>query len=497
MKYPLIPLCIAFSLGIVAAGHLQITFNIFYLLALFFLIISTVFIKRNIVFGIFILCAAFFLGTILLRNSQALTPNHIFNYTPFKSEIVQISGTVDSDPIQRKKNTSFILRAKEFKKDKILQKVNGRVLVNIFSKDKFFYGDNLVLKGSLYRPFSFSKRFNYRDYLKHRGIYSVIRVKKDNPVKRLGNNVGNPLKYFAYKARSRLKTLFNKNLSSFSASIMNAIILGEREYLSSEAKEALIRTGSVHIISISGLHLGIAAFISLVILKLLRIPNKQRYFLTILFLILYCILTGARVPVLRATVMAVILLFGYLIDRESNIYNSLALAALIILMFNPWQLFEVSFQLSFLSVISIVWLTPKIKSFFPEKFYSVRWARFLIITFSVSTAAWLGLLGLIAYYFGAISPIAILANMMIVPYMPIIVASGFSLVLVSLLAPPLVSQFAASTEVFIFILFKIAHRLSIIPGAFFKIPQISFSHVLLYYAIIIAVFSFLHQKQKL
>jgi competence protein ComEC len=215
-----------------------------------------------------------------------------------------------------------------------------------------------------------------------------------------------------------------------------------------------------------------------------------RYILAISLLIIYCILTGAKPPVVRATVMASILLFAYFLKREINTYNSLSLAALIILAVNPWQLFEVSFQLSFLSVISIVWLSPKIKSMFPQKVNKIPWIGFLISIFSVSFAAWLGLLPLIAYYFGILSPITILANMIIVPYMTTIVASGFSLALIGILVPSLTPIFAASNELFILILFKINSSLIAIPGAYFKLPSISFMYVLLYYALLIAFFNF-------
>ena len=225
-------------------------------------------------------------------------------------------------------------------------------------------------------------------------------------------------------------------------------------------------------------------------MKIIKITRKPRYILTILLLIIYCVLTGASPPVARATVMATIFFLAYFFEREADIYNSLALATLIILAVNPWQLFEISFQLSFLSVISIVWLSPKIKSIFPTKLDKIPLIRFLILTFSVSLAAWLGLLPLIAYYFRILSPITILANMIIVPYMTIIVASGFNLAMIGILIPCLTSIFAASNEFFILILFKINSSLIVIPGAYFKLPSISFVYVLLYYVLLISMFNF-------
>jgi len=222
-------------------------------------------------------------------------------------------------------------------------------------------------------------------------------------------------------------------------------------------------------------------------MKIIRIPRKARYIFVIFLLVVYCILTGSNTPVVRATVMAVIFLCACLSEREVNIYNSLSFTTLLILLVNPQQLFEISFQLSFLSVISIIWLSPKIKSIFPDKADKIPLVRFLIITFSASSAAWIGLMPLIAYYFKTFTTITVLANMIVVPFSAVITASGFSFVLIGLLIPPLAAIFAVSNEILILILFKIHSLLIGLPGAYFKLPEIPFAYILLYYAVLISV----------
>lgn len=491
MKYPLIGLSVSFCLGILVAAYLKISFLTFYLLAFLFLILSIIFIRAGFKFDIFLLCLTFFIGATLLKNSQILPKHHIANLTSYQSKSVSLIGLIDSDPIYKSRNSSFILKAQKIKIGESWQKTSGKVLVRVFRKKVFSYGDKLFLEGLLYRPFSFSKNeFNYRDYLKHQGIYSILSVKKSGVIENLGESRGNPLKSFAFKIRHRMERVITKNLSFFSSSILNAIILGRRQNLPAYVRDALIKSGSVHIIAISGLHLGIVAFITLAILKIIRVPRKPRYILTIFLLIVYSVLTGARIPVVRAMVMAIILLFGYFLEREVNVYNSVSLAVLAILAVNPWQLFEISFQLSFLSVISIVFLTPKIKSLFPARLYKKTLLRFLILAFSVSAAAWLGLMPLIAHYFRIITPISVLANMIIVPYISIIVASGFTLALIGMLIPFTASIFAVSCELFILILFKINSLLISIPGAYFKLSAVSFSYILFYYILFILIFNF-------
>jgi competence protein ComEC len=286
------------------------------------------------------------LGGLFLSNTYILPSNHIRNFSFYKSGIVLIKGVVTSFPETKPNHSSFILSVEEFtpletmvqpegkkvsltgliQTDKVYS-VSGKVLVRILKKGIFSYGDRLLLEGRLYRPFSFSREFNYRDYLKRKGVYCILSVKKNNLVKQLGRNTGNPLKSLTLRLRLRMKEAISKNLSFFSASVLNAIILGDRQDLSFYVRDALLKSGTVHIIAISGLHIGIVVFIILVMLKVLRIPRKPRYILTILILIIYCILTGANAPVVRATIMTVILLLGYFLKREVNIYNSLSLAA--------------------------------------------------------------------------------------------------------------------------------------------------------------------------
>lgn len=497
MRCPLSNICIVFCLGIITAAYTKIPFLIFYFLTALFLIFSIFFLEKNLKSNIFILCATFLLGATWLMSSQALPSHHIYKFIPYRSDAVSLIGVIDSDPAYKNARSSFVLRVEKLKMSQDWRRVCGRVLVRVSKKDDFTYGNRLLLRGKLYRPYSFSKgEFNYRDYLKRRGIYLILSLKKDNLIKQLDNNVGNPIKSLALKIKQKLKQVIVTNVSFFSATVLNAIILGERQNLPAYLRGVLVKTGTVHIIAISGLHLGIAAFIILLTLKITRIPRKPRYVLTVFLLIFYCLLTGANTPALRATVMATILLFAYFLEREPDIYNSLALAALIILAINPGELFEISFQLSFSSVISIVWLSPKIKSLFPDKFNKARGLGFLISVFSVSSAAWLGLLPLIAYYFKVFSPVTILANMVIVPCMTIIVAAGFSLGLAGLFFFPLAPVLAAGNELLILILFKIIFFLAAIPGAYFTLAGISFIYLLLYYALLALIFNFCIAKAK-
>ncbi len=488
MTYPFVSICLSFCLGIFAAESFQASFLLFSSSALLCLFVSLLLIRHFFLFRIVFLVAAFFLGAALLRNAQILPSHHIAKRIPFKEDSVFLIGVIDSDPANQQRNTSFILRAEKLKVNGVWKPTCGKVLTKVFAKGTFVYGDRFLFVGKVYRPFSFSKDFDYRRYLARQGIYSILSIKKGSIFKRLAQEVGNPLKAFSFRIKHKIRHVIARNMSSFCAGVMNAFILGDRQDLPDYVMDVMVNLGVVHIIAISGFNVGIVAFIILLVLKVMRIPRRPRYVLAIALLILHCLLTGSNAPVVRATIMAIILLLGYIFEREVHIYNSLALAAISILVVNPCQLFGISFQLSFLSIVFIAWLTPKIESFFPQKWRVIGWVYFFILTFSVSLAAWVGLLPLIAYYFKIITPIAVLANMFVVPLATVMIIAGLSLALIGIPFPCLAPILGASNEFLILLFFKINYLLVAIPGAYFKLPQVPFVVVLVYYGFALAAY---------
>ena len=182
--------------------------------------------------------------------------------------------------------------------------------------------------------------------------------------------------------------------------------------------------------AISGLHIGLAIFIVLAIFKLLRIRRKPAAFLCIGFLIFYCFLTGVRISVVRASIMGSVFLFGWALDRDSNIYNSLGLSAFCILLFNPYQLFDVGFQLSFIAVFFIVYLSPKLEKIFkffkssPFDFKS-KMKNYIFKGVNASFCAWLGILPITLYYFDVASNMTVLSNLIVLPLLSVILGLGF------------------------------------------------------------------------
>ena len=165
--------------------------------------------------------------------------------------------------------------------------------------------------------------------------------------------------------------------------------------------------------------------------------------------------------------MAIILLLGFLLNRKTSISYSLSLAGLLILIVNPYQLFNIGFQLSFLSLLSIIYIYPKIKNLLPYKNYKLKILRFAVDLFCISLSVWLVLWAVIAYYFRIITPVTVLANMVIVPYISIVISMGIILILVGMLLPIAAPLFSATTNLILIVLVYIIEFFNQLPFAYF------------------------------
>lgn len=480
VKRPLVIFVLIFCLGIFIASQIKIAFWLVYIFALIFLFLSFLSLKKGLCFVVFFSCLVFFFAASLLKNAQTLPKCHIARFTSYKDNyLYTIKGAVDSQPLFKNHRTSFVFKAEEIQSTNFKYKTCGNILVQIKGKKDLprparegrglRYGERLILKGNLYRPFSLNnrQRQSYRDYLSNQGIFSVMNVKATGAVVRLNENKGLVFKRLAFWLKERIEGIISQHLSCVSASILEAMVLGEKRNIPSIIFNSMIKSGTVHILVVSGFNVGIVAFIIILFLRLIRIPKGMRFYIATPLLTLYCLMTGASTPVVRATVMAIVFIFAYLVRREPDIYNSLSLAAISILGINPRQLFDIGFQLSFASVVSIIYFYPKMKALLHLAIFKIKYIRFLIEGVLVSFSAWLGTLGFIAYYFRIISPVTVVANMFIVPLASLVTLCGFSLIVMDLICPFLAPFFAYSNEFIVTLLLHINTFLIRLPAAYF------------------------------
>lgn len=476
IQKPLVILAIIFSSGIYFASKIKVNFLLVYVSAMIFLFLSFLAFKKKLKFqsDLFLCFFVFFVAVAVWKNSCVLSSQHISRRILYKnSGLYTVKGFIHSEPFFKNNKTTFIFRTEEIGLNNTIYNTCGNVIVHVKGKYDLDYGEELNIKGSLYRPFRFGavKARSYRDYLYSQNIFAVMNVGLRGQIIRLNKKRGLLFKRLAFWLKKRAEDIFFKRLSFVSAGILDAMILGEKRNIPPYINNSMIKSGTVHILVVSGFNVGLVTFTIILFLKLMRIPRRMRFYIAAPLLIIYCFITGASVPVIRATIMAIIFMFAYLVKRDTDIYNSCALAAIFILGINPRQLFDAGFQLSFSSVISIVYLYPKMSSFFSADNLRIKFLRFLIDGCLVSLAAWLGTLGLIAYHFRIISPVTVLANIFIVPLASLITLCGFSLIIMEYICPILAPCFASSCQLFTALLLNINALLVKLPGASFYLSN--------------------------
>ena len=460
MKHPLLALTGFFCLGIIFATIFYMQFWLFFGVISVLILLSFFCIGRKIAFDILLILIIFVMGGLFLKKSQQIPACHINNFYFYQKAPCLVKGVIID--IAEK---NFVLSVEEAQINKLNHKCCGKVLVLIRGKQDFSYGEELLLKGRLYRPFP----KGYRNYLASQEIFLLMSVKSDADIIIGNKNKGFFLKRCALFLKNRMEDGLEKQTSVLTSGILEAMVLGEKKNISPLVYASMVKTGTVHILVVSGFNVGIVVFIIMLILKLIRLPRLPRTLIAIFCLLIYCIATGASTPVVRATIMGIFFLCGYLIKREPDIYNSLSVSALFILILNPRQLFDIGFQLSFVSVLAIVFLYPKISMLLRVEKIKIRFLRSLVEGMSVSFSAWLGTAGIIAYYFRIFSPVTVVANLFIVPLATILTLCGFSLLFVNLFLPLLSPYFAVTAELASFSLIKINSLLVNIPFSCLKL----------------------------
>ncbi len=315
------------------------------------------------------------------------------------------------------------------------------------------FGDELKLFGTAepIAPPRNPGEFNMRAYLARRDVRRLLfaRYPEDGTLIRHGG--GNPVLRAAQASRTWMQNALCRGLEDApeAKSFISGIVLGIRHETPEDIEEPFQQTGTIHLFAVAGLHVGIVAALLWVLAAIARLPRKRAAAFIIPSLFFYAAVTGLHIPALRAAVMASILVGSYFFERRVFLLNSLAAAAFFLLCWNTNELFSTGFQLSFAVVGAIVlFADPFFKilqrrgapdPFLPQSLLRGprRWVHsgydWICGGASVSLAAWIGSLPLILWYFHLVTPISLLANLVVVPIAFFVLAVA----LLSLLASPL------------------------------------------------------------
>jgi competence protein ComEC len=439
-KYPLILITPLVIIGILIGYYLQLK-NFKYIFIFTPIILIGLFYSYNLsikkatthykfVFFIFFILSFIISGLILsLRINKKNNPSHYSHYlSNQKNNLLIIEITEELNKTEKYSNyiadvyqtnhvkTKGEIIVKQKTNAPILQ-IGDRIWLLIDKKDisEFTRPKN---------PFA----FDYKKYMNKKGIYEQIYL-SENAHKKTHEAPLSGFNQTANKLRKKIETIFYKNgINGAEYQLASSIILGERRLLNKEITIDFQKAGTIHILAISGLHIGIL----LLFLNFIFLPIKRKFGKTIFLLLtlsalwFYAFLTGFSPSILRAVTMFSFIQTAYIINRDSNIYNTLFASALIMMIFNPAIVFEVGFQLSYMAVLGIVSFFPILSKGLSK--WNYPW-KYIGDLFLVSLSAQLGILPLSLYYFHQFPVFFLLANLIVIPLLTVILILGFSLII--------------------------------------------------------------------
>jgi len=412
MRLPFLWIALGFSLGIVTEKYWNIP-SVWILCGLFSGIVVLWFLRGRRCFLVFFVLLLGSAGVLWARLDAYVPANAVQNFTG--PERMTLRGIVDALPEAktrgRKTTVSLTLKARSITRKESgrwkFHKVRGDVQVFLLQSSVFpQVGDELRLYGELSAPRTVLNpgEFDYGNFLAQKNIHALFQTigKKCVRITRTGNPWALPR--ILAEARRRLSLLVDRLYQPGEAAIVKALVLGLRSDVAPEVRSQFMKTGTIHLLAISGLNITMIAGTFYLMFLFSGFGYRKTSLLTVLVVMIYVGLAGAGIPVQRAGYGSVLVLCGVLLGRPSNLLNALCFAFFALLLWNPKSFWNIGFQLSFLSVFSLILVLPLL-------------ARFSAWTLSLgsSLAVLVGTFPVVLYHFNIFSPVSVLANLAAIP----------------------------------------------------------------------------------
>ncbi|HHW45217.1 MAG TPA: DNA internalization-related competence protein ComEC/Rec2 [Desulfotomaculum sp.] len=347
----------------------------------------------------------------------------------------------------------------------------------------YSYGDRLRLHGLLTQPEGAGNpgQFDYRAYLARRGVGAVLMIREPTAVHKTGVG-GNPVIRTVLGLKERLLAVSQSTLPAGKAALVNGIVFGTQGQIDRETWRLYSETGVVHVLSVSGLHVGLVLGGVLAILRIIRIPAALTAPAASGVLVLYAVMCGLGPAVTRSTLMAMLLLWAHHLGRSRDWPTTLAAAALAILMFKPLSLYDIGFQLSFAATWGILHLGPVLDGRLKKMLAGWPWLRGALW---VTLSAQLATLPLVAWYYNLLSPVSLLTNLAAVPLTGFILALGTAAAAGGLLFPALAASINGSTSLLLDLFMALVSFFRNLPGAVIYVPTPPAPLVVLWYLLLL------------
>lgn len=453
--FPFVRLAICLMTGIILHQHFAVLWENWWIsliigVVTFFLIHLTTK-STSILSGAFLLIIVVFIGGCLTNlHDQSNRPSH---YSHFP-KVLGFSGVIDSDFTERPKFYRYDFELYQATTDSGTFPVTGKIYLYIrkdsVSNLKIEYGDELGVKGSYFEIATPKNphEFNYQEYLKLQNVYAHAFVGEDQ-LSIFGNKPSNPFWSLAYEIRNESRYIIHNLIhSEREKAILTALLIGVKDYLDDEVQKSYSAAGAMHVLAVSGLHVGIIYSLLLFVFKRWKElkAGKIAFVCTSIFVIwIYALVTGFSPSVMRAVTMFTIIIISGAFRRKANIYNTLGLSAIVLMLYDPYMIYSVGFQLSFIAVLGIVIFQPRL-----ERIFSFRWKIFnyLWSITCVSIAAQLATFPLTLYYFHQFPTYFLVSNLIVIPAAVVMLVGGVVMLILGFLLPSVATWFGIGLEYF-------------------------------------------------
>lgn len=496
LRFPLARLFIGFLAGLLLFRALPIGTAVVFtslMLCLAGLFASAFYGKKHpaikTLFGCLVFVAAILIGISTgLIHKENSNPNHYSNQITDYGKVHQLDLLVTEKLKGTAKNNRYIAQVKFVDGHHSY----GKVLLNIrkTSTLKFSIGNRLSVQGFVLKnknPLN-PNLFDYGSYLENQEIYAQVFAKKG----KIGQYEWSLIAFFCNFRDGIISHLEQSGIAKEELNVLNALILGQQQDISSETLKDYQYAGAVHVLSVSGLHVGFIMLFLGFVLKPIGNSRKGsllKLCIIVIMLWAFAVLTGLSPSIVRSATMFSFVAIGLHLRRTVNIYHTLLVSMLLILLCKPSFLFDVGFQLSYVALFFILWLQPTLSGIWQPKNKIIKYFWDIV---TVSFAAQIGAMPLSIYYFHQFPGLFFLTNLLILPLLGVIMAVGVIAIIIALFGT--VPFFIAkSIEWLIFLLNSIIHWVASMEV--FVIRNISFSREMLVGSYLVIVLTFLWIKK--
>ncbi len=460
------------------------------------------------------------LGAIRLITFHQPKPNDIRNLVGNERKLATIRGVIITEPYIQKNEqwqfarfkytdptSSFYFKMDEIKTIDGWTKVSGTVRVQVSEPVvDLKAGDYIQAYCWLdrFKEATNPGQFDIAKYLARKNVFIATSIESRDGIELLESSPAGIFTKIKRKLRETTTQALLGDLSpeDRSRGLLEALLLGYRGNIDSNTYRAFRRTGLLHFISLSGMHLGILVGIIWWLCKTAGLMKRGRAIICIIAIVVFLLIVPPRAPTLRAAIIGFVFCASFLFRRRSNSINTLSLAAIILLLMRPTNLFEAGWQLSFASVLGILLFCQRFLFFLYETITRLPWAKkapktrpffriisrpgpFLLELFSTGVTAWVGGAGILLYHFYTINPLTSLWTVVAFPFVALILTIGYLKIILSFLLPTAASVLGiivtGLSDALIWIVELIAH----LDISQILVGQVSLVPIILYYCLVL------------